>query len=89
MQRVQIKCINKSDRSNIHERINNIGGDGWKISQQDAISYIKDRVYEFYVTVGGREVDVIVSKSRFGNEYIKTTADGDMPNNLLALPECR
>jgi hypothetical protein len=26
--------------------------------------------------------------SRFGNKYLKTTSDGDQPNNLLALPEC-
>ncbi len=86
---VQIKCINKSDRPNIHERITHIGGDGWKITQAEAIQSIKDEIYAFYVVAGGRSVGVIVAKSRFGHEYIKTTADGEMPDNLLSLPECR
>lgn len=36
----------------------------------------------------GERVDVIVATSRFGNKYIKTTADGHEPKNLLSLPEC-
>lgn len=31
---------------------------------------------------------VIVTTSRFGNNYLKTQADGDEPNNLLSPPEC-
>ena len=57
-QRVQVKCINKTDRSSAHDRIRSIGGDGWKISQQDAISYIENKTYEFYVNRGGASVNV-------------------------------
>jgi len=32
-------------------------------------------------------VDVIIAVHN-GNEYLKTTADGLHPNNLLALPDC-
>ncbi len=91
--RLQIRCINKEDRYNPHERIINVGGMNangtrFKISQQRAIQYIEAREFDFYVNVNNREVDVIVSKSSAGNKYIKTTADGDSPNNLLSLPEC-
>lgn len=91
--RHEIKCINKTNRDNPHERIRAIGGvnnDGsrWKLSQEAAIKYIKQGKYTFYVSQNGQTVDVVVAKSRFGNEYIKTISDGEQPNNLLSLYEC-
>lgn len=91
-QTVRIECINKTDRYNAHERIQNIGGvnnDGsrWKITVQAAIGYIEDGTYAFYVYRGGVSVDVIVATNN-GYKYIKTRNDGLNPDNLLSLPEC-
>lgn len=93
MSKHQVKCISKSDRDNPYERIKAIGGvnpsgTNWKLTQQEAIQSIETGKYSFYVQVAGKPVDVIVAKSRFGNKYIKTEADGDEPNNLLSLMEC-
>ena len=89
-----VQCITKGDRPNPHERITHIGGrnaDGtaWKLSQQDAIEGIQAGKWAFFVRRAGHEVGVIVSVSRYGHKYLKTEADGDHPDNLLALPECR
>jgi hypothetical protein len=89
----EVKCINKTDRYNPHERIRAIGGvnpDGsnWKLSQEEAIAGIETGKWSFFVKVRGQAVRVVVAVSRFGNKYLKTEADGEQPNNLLSLYEC-
>ncbi len=88
--RHEVKCVNKTDRYNAHERIKAIGGmnpDGryWKLSQEEAIQGIESGKWSFYVYAHGKLVDVIVAVSRFGHKYIKTVADNEQPNNLLSL----
>jgi len=90
---IEIRFIKKSDRTNHYERILSIGGinpDGkrWEMSETDAISNIKNGKFAFYISRGGNTVDVIIAKSQFDHEYLKTVADGEQPNNLLSLPEC-
>ncbi|WP_264595730.1 DUF3892 domain-containing protein [Rhodoblastus acidophilus] len=90
---VEIKCINKSDRQNAHERIKNVGGingDGsrWRLTEDAAIAGMKDGKWSFWTNGGGRTAKVIIARSAGGKEYLKTESDGVHPNNLLALPEC-
>ena len=90
--RHQISCINKRQHDNPHERIQAIGGlnpdrSRWKLSENEAIQSIKAGKYAFYVIANGREVEVVIA-THLGREYLKTTADGYEPNNLLSLPEC-
>jgi hypothetical protein len=88
MARLQVKCITKrGNHYDPHERIQAIGGDGWKKSEDEAIRDIENGTNSFYVSVSGRTVDVIVATHN-GRKYLKTTADGYSPDNLLALPEC-
>lgn len=89
-QQAQIRCINKTNRYDPHDRISHVGGfqaTQWKLTLDDAIGKIERREWEFYVDVGGKGVWVIVA-SLNGRKYLKTQNDGDQPNNLLSLPEC-
>lgn len=90
--RHQIQCVKKSDRANPHERITYVGGVGngqrWKITQEDAIAGIESGKWAFFVSRGGRTVDVVVAVSRWNHKYLRTVADGEQPDNLLSLPEC-
>ena len=90
--RVEIRCINKSDHADPHDRILNVGGinaDGtrWKLSQSEAIHSIVNDTYLFYVKRGGNITYVVIA-TQSGWKYLKTTADGDQPDHLLSLPEC-
>ena len=91
---IRIQCIRKTDRYSAHERISHIGGvnpDGrrWLLTQAEAIAGIKNGTYRFYVEQpAGHRVDVVVARSAYGHEYLKTVPDAEQPNNLLSLPEC-
>jgi hypothetical protein len=66
-------CINKSDRTNPHERIRNVGGvkrDGtrWKLSQPRAVEGIQSGKWSFFVErPSGDRVNVVVARSAYGN----------------------
>jgi len=88
----RVKCINKTNRNNPHERISNLGGTtptggSWKYDQPQVIRLIKTNVHTFYTLVNGVRADLILAEHN-GHEYVKTKSDGLYPNNLLALPEC-
>jgi len=89
---LNVTCINKTDRYNPWERISSVGGVAngrpWKHTQEEAVSAIEHRLISYFVSKAGQSVRVIVAVSAYGHKYIKTEADGEVPNNLLSLPEC-
>ncbi len=86
----QIKCVNKRNRTDPHERIQNVGGYGssqWKLTLDEAIAGIRNGQWTFWTQGGGKTVKVVIAYHN-GHAYLKTEADGVQPDNLLALPEC-
>lgn len=94
--RARIRCIRKNNRQSPWERIEYVGGvdDNGKqfhFSLDDAIAHIEANRYDFYVEEPSRDVVRVIVMPPigiFGRKFLKTTRDGDLPNNLLSLPEC-
>jgi hypothetical protein len=90
---VRVECVNKNPRNDPYRHITHIGGinsDGtrWKLPEEDAIQGIRDDKWQFYVSVGGHTVNVVIARAPSGRDYLRTNADHYKPDNLLALPEC-
>lgn len=93
--RHQVTCITP-DGSDPDQRIDAIGGatgngnggGPWHLDIDRAIAGIENGTWSFWTTANGRTVDVVVATRTNGRKYLKTTADGYEPNNLLALPRC-
>lgn len=88
----QVTCIKKQDHFDPRRRITAIGGQylngaRWTMSEDDAIRAIENRTESFFVSVKGQTADVIVAIHE-GRKYLKTRPDGEIPDNLLSLPEC-
>lgn len=84
---VQVTCINKQPRMNTHEAITHLGGAGWRWTRQQVIQSIEAGTNSFYTSVLGRRADIGVVNGPNG-KYVRTHADGQWNDNLLALPEC-
>ena len=84
---VLVTCINKQPRTNPHEGITHLGGQNWKWTRQQVVDSINAKTNTFYTSVGGRRADVGVVNGPNG-PHVRTHADGQWNDNLLALPEC-
>ncbi len=88
----EVRWVDKPFRFDPRRRILAVGGvepDGghWRLTQEQAIAGIEAGELSLYVEAPvGDRVPVVVAR-RGNRKYLKTEADGDLPNNLLSLPE--
>jgi hypothetical protein len=96
VENVQVSCIRKrGDHFDPHERIEGLGGlhggSRWYQTEDQVIAELKKpegtRRWNFFTSVGGKSAWVVIAVHD-RREYLKSTADGYAPNNLLSLPEC-
>uniref|UniRef100_UPI0035C95C44 DUF3892 domain-containing protein n=1 Tax=uncultured Sphingomonas sp. TaxID=158754 RepID=UPI0035C95C44 len=84
---VQVTCINKQPRNSTHEGITHLGGAGWKWTRSDVIQSIRNKTNTFFTYVNGKRADIGIVAGQ-NSAYLRTYADGQWNDNLLALPEC-
>lgn len=82
----QITCIVPDASNDPDRRIDAVGGDGWRKSEDEVIAEIEAGA-EYYVEVDGDSARVEVGKHR-GRKHLRTHLDGIAENNLVALPSC-
>jgi hypothetical protein len=90
---IRVECVVRRDHTSARHRIPAIGGmsrDGqpWRLSEEAAIAAIDNERATFYVEwPQGHRLDVVVAQG-LGKRYLKTEVDGEVPDRLLALPDC-
>lgn len=84
---VQVTCINKVPRNNPHEGITHLGGSTWRWTRDQVITSIEAGTNTFFTFVAGKRANLGVVNGPNG-KYVRTHADGQWNDNLLALSEC-
>ena len=90
---LRVDCIVRRDHPSANHRIQAIGGrsrDGqpWRLGEDAAIAAIDNERAAFYVEwPPGRRLNVVVAQG-LGRRYLKTKIDRELPERLLALPDC-
>jgi Protein of unknown function (DUF3892) len=90
---IRVDCVVRRDHPSAHHRVQAIGGtsrdgESWRLSEEAAIAAIENERATFYVEwPKGHRLDVVVAQG-LGKRYLKTEVDGELPDRLLALPDC-
>lgn len=85
---VQITCINKAPRDDTHHGITHLGNSQGKWTRAQVIGWINSQEHSFFTMVAGKRANIGVYDDNTRNPYLRTYADNQWTNNLLALPEC-
>jgi len=82
------------EKHSLYERIIAIGcvqkdtGTKKRFTEDEAINRIELKTDQFLVERPAGHVTEVEVAEREGRKYLKTKADGEIPDNLLALPSC-
>ena len=89
---VRITCITKSQANGKHEHITHVGNPSapWKWTTAQVVESIDAKTNTFYVidTRTGKRAEVGVVRTPGRAAYLRTHADGEWNDNLLAQTQC-
>jgi hypothetical protein len=77
-----------------HRRIKCLHGDfpgreaplAWRHLQEQAIAFIENRSFSYFVQKAGRPIPLVVGQTASGEKFVKAQTDTDQPDTLLGLP---
>ena len=90
---IRVDCVVRRDHPSALHRVQAIGGlsragEPWRLSENAVIAAIDDERSTFYVEwPPGHRIDIVVAHG-LGKRYLKTEADGELPDRLLSLRDC-
>jgi hypothetical protein len=61
----------------------------WQHTQEQAIEFIENRLFSYYLINDERPVHLVVGQALTGEKFLKAEPDGDIPALLLQLPSIR
>jgi len=85
---ILVTCITKPDRNSRHEHITHLGNPTGRWTRESVIGWIERKEHSFHTSVNGKSAYVGVVTPAQGPKYLRTYADNEWNDNLLALPEC-
>jgi len=91
MAAVRVTCIIKPNPTSSFEHITHLGGQGWTWTREAVMRSIDAKTNTFHVidAAGHRSEVGVVDPGNGRARYLRTYADGDWNNNLLALQQCQ
>lgn len=89
LHRRAVSTLQRAYSADPRERVDRIGGvnadkSRWTMSQEQAIAAIESRRTEFFVSVDGKPVKILVAEHG-GLKYLKTEREKTHPDDLLNL----
>ena len=86
---LKIDWVEQSDATDFSRRVQRIGGnwDGfrWSHTGENAVQYILDKSFCYFIQNGERPTDLIVAGEPGGFKYLSTRADTETVHALLLL----
>lgn len=81
-------CRITHTKKNIHGTLTEVGNPSvpWRWSVPDTLKSIQAGTNTFFTQTGSIRADVFVAQNAAGHQFLKTTADNSLVNNLDSLP---
>lgn len=93
MNEFEVNCVTKPDRFSSHEHVTHVGNtvQGWCLTREAAIQRIEGKTEAFYTLDRrtGKKAYIGVVRENGKRPYLRTYADGQWNDNLLAQAECQ